>query len=236
MLSVLSSYIQTLQYLRALVEAPVFENVTDGHSVVGSKLRPQHADGVYMRWASAVSAQPRPKKSWMRNAVEWLAVITTSVLLVSLAKHYLVEPFFIPSGSMESTLNVRDRVLVNKVTYRFQDIGRLDVIVFKEPVTSGRAGNDHNDLIKRVMGLSGETIESRSGIIYVNGNPLPDAHKLSENGNDIPFQVIPAGKVWVMGDNRAHSLDSRAFGPVDKSEIVGQAFVKVWPPSAIRTL
>jgi signal peptidase I len=160
-------------------------------------------------------------------------------------------PFYIPSGSMLPTLRVGDRILVNKLSYRFHDPGRGDIVVFKQGddghpgflhrlwnVVSeglGRPPAGSRDLVKRVIGLPGETIEVRQQAIYINGSPLDEpwvARGTFEGTTHGPVK-IPPGMYFVMGDNRSQSQDSRFFGPIPKNEIVGRAIFRVWPPSRI---
>jgi signal peptidase I len=131
---------------------------------------------------------------------------------------------------MEPTLDVGDRVLVNKLSYDLHDVNRGDVVVFELP--PDQVGPDGiKDLIKRVVGLPGEVIESRDGVVFIDGHRLDEPY-LPENGPTGPpieRQTIPEGHVFVLGDNRDNSADSRARGPVSIDTIVGRAFVLVWP-------
>jgi signal peptidase I len=136
---------------------------------------------------------------------------------------------------MEPTLKVGDKVLVNKLSYDFHPVHRGDVIVFKRPANDYSPGI--KDLIKRVIGLPGETIEGRGGSIYINGQKLNEPWlPRGTPTSDFTPVVIPAGQYFVMGDNRGDSADSRGFGPIKKNLIVGRAFLLVWPLSRIGTL
>jgi signal peptidase I len=135
---------------------------------------------------------------------------------------------------MEPTLNVGDRVLVNKLSYRFHDVNRGDLIVFERPesATSQDPGeNQIRDLIKRVVAVGGDTIEARDQLVYVNGERVDESGYLASGTptDNLPRQTIPDGHVFVMGDNRDNSEDSRVFGPVDEDRIVGRAFLRVLP-------
>jgi signal peptidase I len=188
----------------------------------------------------------------------------TALVVSILIKTFLVQAFFIPSGSMEPTLHgcpgcLGDRVLVNKLVNHTGGIHRGDVVVFRDsagwlpaahPSTGLRAlvrdglefvglapSSTESDLIKRVIGVGGDTVEGRGGRVYVNGVPLDEPYVLPGNRpTDIDFTVtVPTGKLWVMGDHRAASADSRAHqqGPgggfVPVADVVGRAFVIVWP-------
>jgi signal peptidase I len=137
---------------------------------------------------------------------------------------------------MEPTLKVGDRVLVNKVSYHLHPINRGDIVVFKRP--PGEADDPTvTDLIKRVIGLPGDTIEARNGQVYINDKPLSETYlPAGTETNNLPRQVVPRGKYFVMGDNRDNSRDSRFIGPIPGSLIVGRAFVRVWPLSSLGTL
>ncbi len=176
-----------------------------------------------------------------RSIVEWVAVVVGALVVALVVKTFLFQAFYIPSASMEPTLQKGDRVLVNKLSYDAHDVRRGDVVVFEIPPES--VGPDGiKDLIKRVIALPGETVESRDGVVYVNDRRLTEPY-LSDgtvtgdpaNGNNPPIrrQVVPAGRVFVMGDNRANSHDSRYDdrGPIPINSIVGRAFVLVWPPT-----
>ena len=187
-----------------------------------------------------------------------LAVVRETVVLVALAvllavvfKTFLVAAFYIPSGSMESTLNISDRVLVEKVSYRFGEIERGDVIVFvhDEPGTElaspsnpvsgffsslgqaiGVVPPSDRDFIKRVIGLPGDIITCRGGKLVRNGRPVTENY-LDQGITTDGCQTVKVGpgELFVMGDNRTNSQDSRVFGPIQRSDVVGRAFVRIWP-------
>ncbi|MFZ6002556.1 MAG: signal peptidase I [Actinomycetota bacterium] len=182
----------------------------------------------------------------VRSMVEWIAVIVGALVVALVVKTFLFQAFYIPSASMEPTLERGDRVLVNKLSYDLHDVNRGDVVVFELPPES--IGPDGiKDLIKRVIGLPGDTIETRDGAVYVNGRRLDEPYLAegtrtgdSGSGNNPPIekQVVPDDTVFVMGDNRSNSHDSRYAdrGPIPIDSIVGRAFVIVWPPGKIGRL
>lgn len=176
----------------------------------------------------------RRKRSSMRNTVEWVAIIGAALVAAVVIKTYLIQAFYIPSASMEPTLEIQDRVLVNKLSYRLHDVHRGDVVVFERPP------NDRGqirDLIKRVIALPGETVEGKDGTVYVDGRPLRESYLPTGTvTGDFEPRTIPKDYVWVMGDNRSNSSDSRVFGAIAQSTIIGRAFVRVWPITAIRLL
>jgi signal peptidase I len=200
-------------------------------------------------------------------------LIAIALLLALLIKAFLVQAFFIPSGSMENTLHVGDRVLVNKLIYRFRGIHRGEVVVFNGNDTSfrpevtihqysnpvvrffrsiagaiGVAPAGEKDFIKRVIGVGGDHVAccDSKGRVTVNGTPLDEPYLFpgdSPNAGHGPFSVtVPKDHLWVMGDHRSNSADSREYinepggGFVPTDKVIGRAFVKVWPPSHIGTL
>lgn len=173
------------------------------------------------------SADRRPS-SHLRGALEWVLILLGAVAVAFVIKTFLFQAFYIPSVSMEPTLNVKDRVIVNKLSYDFHDVHRGDIVVFKSP--PGEDTATVKDLIKRVIALPGETVEARDGRILIDGQPLkePYLHDGVTTGQMEPHKV-PSGHVWVMGDNRPNSKDSRYFGAIAEDLIVGRAFIRVWP-------
>jgi signal peptidase I len=217
--------------------------------------RPDHQPG------APQGASTRQRRSFVR---ELPVIVVTALILSLLIKIFLVQAFFIPSGSMEPTLHgcpgcLGDRVLVSKLSTHTGGIRRGDIVVFRDSSgwlpeadqTTGLRNRLHDglafiglapsstesDLIKRVIGLGGDTVEGRDGKIYVNGTLLAEPYVFPGNSaSESDFKVtVPAGKLWMMGDHRAASADSRAHqqdpghGFVPESDVVGRAFVIVWP-------
>jgi signal peptidase I len=176
-------------------------------------------------------AKRRAAAQLRRQVVEWVLLIGLAVVIALVVKAFLVQAFYIPTGSMEPTLAVNDRVLVNKLAYRLGDPERGDIIVFDAP-PSART-DDVQELIKRVIGLPGETIQSTDGRIYIDGQLLEEPYLTDEHrenlGEPIPPTFIPEGHYFVMGDNRPNSQDSRFFGVISEDAIVGRAFIRIWP-------
>ncbi len=144
--------------------------------------------------------------------------------MFGVVRPFVVEALRIPSGSMVPTLEVGDRVLVNKFIYRFEDIGRGDLALFEGP--GGEA------TIKRVVGLPGDGIAVWDGVLFVNGESRKESYvdyRLADSTFFGP-EKVPEGHVFVMGDNRANSRDSRDFGPVPEKEVLGEVFLRLWPP------
>jgi signal peptidase I len=190
---------------------------------------------------TASPAKPRPTR-WITEAV---IVIVVAVLVAVLLRAFVVQTFFIPSGSMEPTLQIGDRILVNKLSYHLHGVERGDIVVFSRPPTENCGGPEVNDLVKRVIGLPGDVISASGGYVYIDGKRLDESWlPASEQGITVagpagnasnlahPYRV-PADNYFVMGDNRADSCDSRYWGPIAKSLIVGKVEVRVWPISSL---
>ncbi len=159
--------------------------------------------------------------------VEWLGVVAVAVLLAMVLRTFVVHAHRIDSGLMEATLESSDRVLVNRLSYRLHGVERGDVVVFEHDLEN----TDTRHLIKRVLALGGEEIEGVDGEIYVDGMRVDESSYLGVDVETEPFDavVVPEGQVFVLGDNRDGSLDSRFFGPIPEDEITGRAFVIYWP-------
>jgi signal peptidase I len=192
-----------------------------------------------------------------RTVVEWTILIVAAVVIAVVIKTFLFQAFYIPSASMDPTLEVGDRVLVNKLSYDLHDVHRGDIVVFAaEPNQQWhKAGID--DLVKRVIGLPGETVAQCSGErVCIDGKVLDESYLPKEIPSIFPTSLpklsdgtttcapdspeggckVPAGMVFVMGDNRTNSQDSRANGPIKESSIVGRVFVRIWPLDRIGLL
>ncbi|MGZ4240230.1 MAG: signal peptidase I [Actinomycetota bacterium] len=200
--------------------------------------------------------QPAKKSSGGNFWKELPLLLVIAFGLALLIKTFLLQAFFIPSGSMEPTLQINDRVLVNKLVYRIHPPRRGDIIVFIEqpaphkPFWSrvrsffteglGVTKPASRDFIKRVIGLPGETIQIKSGVVTITpsgGRSFQLSEPYLNTERDLssygPF-TIPADTYFVMGDHRADSADSRtSLGPIRKSVIVGRAFIRIWPPGRV---
>jgi signal peptidase I len=169
--------------------------------------------------------------------VEFLVILLIAFALVfGFVRPFVVEAFWIPSKSMIPTLEVGDRVLVNKFIYRFHPPERHDIIVFKSFEGSTEGGQE--DLIKRVVGLPGDEISVQDGALFVNGERQEEPYVNKQKSDTSSFgpAAVPEGEVFVMGDNRANSLDSRFIGPVPFEDIEGEAFMIFWTPGHIRLI
>ena len=194
--------------------------------------------------APAASGKSARRRSGTRNALEWAAVIIGAILVAVVVKTVFVQAFRIPSESMDPTLIKGDRVLVNKLSYKLHDVNRGDVVVFDRPKNLPGGPDDPDDLIKRVIGLPGDTVTARNGQVYVNNRKLDEPY-LPAGTSTLTLRdeyslergiKVPADEVLVMGDNRGNSQDGRVFGPIPEDSIVGRAFVVMWPPSRFGSL
>lgn len=177
---------------------------------------------------------------------DWLVVVALALGAAMLVRVYVLQQFYISGPSMQSTLLENNRVLVNKLSYRLHDVYRGDVVVFDRITTNGGVVA-HDDLIKRVIAVGGDTISISQCNVFVNESQVEEKYLDDESSDtqnltdrcrvvDMEKQTVPKDKVFVMGDNRAESFDSRSFGPIDKSLIVGRAFAVVWPLSKLSGL
>ncbi len=205
-------------------------------------------------WPDRPAAEPPKKHSGLAFFKELPVLILIAFGLALLIKTFLIQAFFIPSESMVPTLQINDRVLVNKLVYRFRDPRRGEIVVFVaerdaeapksffrkivDTITEGLGAKQppEKDFIKRVIGLPDETVEMRDGVVTIttkDGKKLKlDEPYLSSEKDTNPFGPfrVPPDRYFVMGDNRPNSSDSRfRLGPIKRSDIVGKAFVKVWP-------
>ena len=175
-----------------------------------------------------------------RTIVEYVVLAVVAVAVALLIQAFLVKPYRIPSASMEDTLLIGDRVLVDRISWRFSLPERGDIVVFHPPF-------DGPVLIKRIIGLPGDEISLSGGFVYVNGRRLDEPYVRRIDGrqepsqpfsNGLPWSLqepykVPPGSYFVMGDNRTDSGDSREFGPIKREQFVGRAFAKYGPPGRI---
>lgn len=149
---------------------------------------------------------------------------------------YVCQPFEVPSGSMETTIMTGDRIFAEKVSYYFSEPQAGDIVVFTDPQTPART------LVKRIIATEGQTVDLRNGTVYVDGVALSEdytqgeSYPLSNTASNVSISypyTVPAGEVWVMGDNRENSSDSRYFGSIDKDTIFGKAVCIYWPLNRI---
>jgi signal peptidase I len=166
-----------------------------------------------------------------RTVFEWVGLVVLALVIALLIKTFLFQAFYIPSESMTPTLQIHDRVLVNKLSYKLHPVHRGDIVVFEAPP---HADPGIDDLVKRVVGLPNETVSGHGGHVFVNGKRLPETYLPDGvTTSDFGPEKIPTDSYWVMGDNRGNSKDSRSFGVIRKDQIVGRVFLRIWPLTRI---
>jgi signal peptidase I len=186
--------------------------------------------------AGPAGTSPRRRRRWRRALAETAITILVAVLLAGLVRAFAFPTFWIPSPSMVPTLGVYDRILVQKAFFTWHDVREGDIVVFSHPPLDHCGGPQEGDLVKRVIAQPGQTIYSSGNSIYVNGRllaepylphddplgpPIPDA------SSQHPYRV-PPGEFYMLGDNRADSCDSRYWGPIKGSSIVGKVVLVWW--------
>lgn len=165
--------------------------------------------------------------------VEGLQTLGLSVVLALGIRTFVAEARYIPSGSMEPTLEINDRLVVEKISYHFNPPERGDIIVFWPPDSLFPEGQRRDAFIKRVIGLPGDTVEVNGGIVFINGEPLEENYIKASPDYTWGPETVPEGSYVVLGDNRNSSYDSHSWGFVPQENIIGKAVVRFWPPSRI---
>jgi signal peptidase I len=182
--------------------------------------------------AEATPAQAK-RPRWRRPLIETVVTILVALLLAGLGRVFVFQAFWIPSASMVPTLSVYDRVLVQKAFFSWHDVREGDVVVFSEPPLD-HCGGEAGDLVKRVIALPGQTIYSSGNSIYVDERRLAEPYLPADDplgppiaSRQHPYRV-PAGEFYMLGDNRSDSCDSRYWGPIEGSTIVGKVVMTWW--------
>jgi signal peptidase I len=189
--------------------------------------------------AEIMARRRRAARGRRRWIFEWVAVLLVAAGLALGARAFVVQTFTIPSGSMIPTLQVGDRIVVDKLSYHLHGVHRGDIVVFRRP--PGEPDLTVQDLVKRVIGLPGDTIASGPhGEVFIDGKPIAQpwltASARLDPGPPISPQRLGSDQYFVMGDNRGNSEDSRFFGPISGSLIVGHVVLRMWPLSRIGIL
>ena len=175
----------------------------------------------------------RPALGCLFEIVETLAL---TLIIFFVIQNFVAQPYKVQMQSMERTLEPDQYVLVDKLTPRWDGYKRGDIVVFKPPADWGPF--DDTPYIKRVIGVGGETVEIRDGLVYIDGNAIPEPYIYKEDDgtpqpttadSDQSTWVIPEGELFLMGDHRSNSSDSRAHGPVPVENVVGRAWLRYWP-------
>jgi len=177
-------------------------------------------------------AELRDKNRFLYHVVDWVESIIVALILALIIRQFAFQTSEVMSGSMIPTLLVKDRVIVNKLVYRYYgQLKRGDVVLFQSTIPPQR------DFIKRLIGLPGDEVKIRVGVLLVNGNAVdrPEWNVIDDRSNFGPYK-IPEGQYFFLGDNRPDSYDSRFWGAVPRSKIIGKAEIIIWPPLRVRLL
>jgi signal peptidase I len=249
-------------YRRAAANAWSYERrqeIESAHALLTSPERRAEYDE---RWAAERAApQPAPAVRRSRNpvdrmtaglprpwrvAIDWAVTIVGAVAIVLAIKAWVVNPYRIPSSSMEPSLHCAipgegcearfsDRVLANRLIYHFRDPKRGDIIVFNTPAKAALECGAGGTFVKRLIALPGETWSMRNGVVFIDNKPLNEPYILQpRRGTDTqPPRKVPRGMYVFLGDNRTHSCDSRQWGPVPRKDLIGKVFAVYWPPNRI---
>jgi signal peptidase I len=183
----------------------------------------------------------------VRVVLDWVLTIAGAIVIVFGLKMWVVNPYRIPSSSMEPTLHCAkpapgceaqfsDRVLANRFIYHFRNPKRGEIIVFNTPPEAKIRCGAGGTFVKRLIGLPGETVSERDGIVYINGVELKEPYIAADRRDHEPprtFAKIPKGYYFFMGDNRSQSCDSRVWGPVPRKNLIGEVFFVYWPPNRL---
>jgi signal peptidase I len=165
-----------------------------------------------------------------RTAIEWGVLIVAALVIAIVIRTFVFQAFYIPSESMVPTLKIGDRVLVNKLSYKLHDPRRGDIAVFKAPAAART--EEIKDLVKRVVGLPGETIEGKDGHIFIDDRALSEPYlPAGTQSRTFPAEKVPPNAYFMLGDNRQYSKDSTFFGPIKRGDLIGRVFMRIWPPS-----
>ncbi|HYG60337.1 MAG TPA: signal peptidase I [Symbiobacteriaceae bacterium] len=169
--------------------------------------------------------QTEPEKPGKSSLREWVETLVVALLVALVIRAFVVQVYLVEGPSMEPTLHTAERLFVNKFVYRVRDPRPGEIVVLQDP------GRPQRELIKRVIAVEGETVEIRKGIVYINGKPLKEAftNTVVTRREDISPTVVPPGTIYVMGDNRSMSFDSRALGAIAVDKVDGKAFFMFWP-------
>jgi signal peptidase I len=181
-------------------------------------------------------AQPTPPPN-QHDENPWVETLKTFALSAVLAlgiRTFVAEARYIPSGSMLPTLQINDRLIIDKVSYHFSEVQRGDIVVFNPTEVLRQKFKDA--FIKRVIGLPGDTVEVRRGTVFVNGEALSENYIAAEPDYVYGPEVVPEDQYLVLGDNRNNSYDSHYWGFVPRDLIVGKAIVRFWPPQRLGQL
>ena len=201
----------------------------------------------HRRTLNPVTRMTRNLPRGWRITIDWIVTIAGAIAIVLAIKAWVVNPYRIPSSSMEPTLHCArpgsgcearfsDRVLANRFIYHFRQPHRGDIIVFKTPALAKERCGAGGTFVKRLIALPGETWQEKNGYIYIDGKKLIEPYVKADrrdSGTSYPARIVPPGMYFMMGDNRSQSCDSREWGPVPRGNLIGEVFAVYWPPNRI---
>ncbi|MEL6351741.1 MAG: signal peptidase I [Cyanobacteria bacterium J06627_28] len=177
-----------------------------------------------------VSTQKETVNSWTKTVFENVKLVAIALTIAIVVRLFIAEPRFIPSPSMVPTLAVGDRLLVEKVSYHLHEPHQGDIVVFEPPPQLQEYGYRASQaFIKRIIGLPGQQIQVTNGKVYVDGTPLDETYILDAPAYEMPLVQVPAGSLFVMGDNRNDSNDSHVWGFLPVENVIGRAALRFWP-------
>ncbi|MFN8177140.1 MAG: signal peptidase I [bacterium] len=178
------------------------------------------------------------KERRRRELIEWVKTIVSSAVVFLVLRATVVEAYYVPTGSMRPTILENDRILGSKFYYRFWEPKTGDVVVFRTPerVREMEGPNGGSRLVKRVVAKSGDLVQVSKGVVRVNGKALSEPYVLDPPDYEMPPVRVPAGCVFVLGDNRNDSLDGHVWGFLPEKALLARAFLRYWPPQRIGTL
>jgi len=178
----------------------------------------------------AVEKEVKPNKGWRKTVLENIRLVAIALTIAIVVRLFIAEPRFIPSPSMVPTLAVGDRLLIDKISYHLHPPTRGDIVVFAPPPQLQEYGyRSSQAFIKRVIGLPGQQVQVSQGRVYVDGKPLVETYILEAPQYDMPPVTVPAGQLFVMGDNRNDSNDSHVWGFLPIENVIGRAALRFWP-------
>ncbi len=186
-----------------------------------------------------VNQEPEKKLQTENEENPWIEVaqtLGTAIILAFGIRTFVAEARYIPSASMEPTLEINDRLIIEKISYRFREPQRGDVVVFKPTARLIEENYKRAAFIKRIIGLPGDKIEVKGGRVYVDDRPLQEKYIAEEPQYDYGPVTVPEDSYLVLGDNRNNSYDSHSWGFVPRQKLIGKAFVRFWPLNRVGSL
>lgn len=177
---------------------------------------------------SKPQSTPQQENPW----IEGVKTVATAAVLAFGIRTFVAEARYIPSSSMEPTLQINDRLIIEKLSYKFRDPERGDVVVFS-PTAKLREENFKDAFIKRVIGLPGDKVEVHKGTVFINGQALSEDYIAEKPNYDFGPVTVPPDQYLVLGDNRNNSYDSHFWGFVPRDNLIGRAVVRFWPPNRL---